>query len=30
VLAAAGMTDRFDNQIHVAALKRAIDRANLA
>ena len=30
VLIAAGMTDRFDNQIHVAALKRAIDRANLA
>jgi aerobic carbon-monoxide dehydrogenase medium subunit len=30
VLTAAGMTDRFDNQIHVAALKRAIDRANLA
>jgi aerobic carbon-monoxide dehydrogenase medium subunit len=30
VLTAAGITDRFDNQIHVAALKRAIDRANLA
>ena len=30
VLIAAGMADRFDNQIHVAALKRAIDRANLA
>jgi len=30
VLIAAGMTDRFDNQIHVVALKRAIDRANLA
>jgi carbon-monoxide dehydrogenase medium subunit len=30
VLAAAGMTDRYDNQIHVAALKRAIDRAHLA
>jgi carbon-monoxide dehydrogenase medium subunit len=30
VLTAAGMTDRFDNQIHVVALKRAIDRANLA
>ena len=30
VLTAAGMTDRFDNQIHVAALKRAIDRASLA
>ena len=27
VLIAAGMTDRFDNQIHVAALKRAVDRA---
>jgi aerobic carbon-monoxide dehydrogenase medium subunit len=30
VLTAAGMTDRFDNQIHVVALKRAIDLANLA
>lgn len=30
VLTAAGMTDRFDNQIHVAAMKRAIDRANRA
>lgn len=29
VLTAAGMTDRFDNQIHVVAMKRAIDRANL-
>ena len=30
VLSAAGMTDRFENQIHVAALKRAIDQAYLA
>ena len=30
VLAAAGMTDRFENQIHVAALKRAVNQANLA
>ena len=30
VLAAAGITDRFDNQIHVAALKRAIERANIS
>jgi carbon-monoxide dehydrogenase medium subunit len=30
LLDAAGMTDRFDQQIHVAALKRAIDRADLA
>jgi carbon-monoxide dehydrogenase medium subunit len=30
VLEAAGMTDRFDNQIHVVAMKRAVDRANLA
>ena len=30
VLIAAGMTDRFDNQIHVAALKRAVNQANLA
>lgn len=30
VLNAAGMTDPLDNQIHVAALKRAVDRANLA
>ena len=30
VLSAAGMTDPFDNQIHVVALKRAIDRAHLA
>lgn len=29
VLIAAGMTDRFDNQIHVAALKRAVNQANL-
>lgn len=29
VLNAAGMTDSLDNQIHVVALKRAIDRANL-
>jgi carbon-monoxide dehydrogenase medium subunit len=30
VLSAAGMTDPFDNQIHVVALKRAIDRAQHA
>ena len=30
VLSAAGMTDPFDNQIHVVALKRAIDQADLA
>jgi len=30
VLTAAGMTDRFDIQIHVEALKRAAGRANLA
>jgi aerobic carbon-monoxide dehydrogenase medium subunit len=30
VLTAAGIMDRFDNQIHVVALKRAIDQANLA
>ncbi len=29
-LSAAGMTDPFDNQIHVVALKRAVDRAHLA
>ena len=29
-LNAAGLTDPLDNQIHVAALKRAIDRADLA
>jgi carbon-monoxide dehydrogenase medium subunit len=28
-LNAAGMTDALDNQIHVVALKRAIDQANL-
>lgn len=30
MLTAAGMTDPFDNQIHAVALKRAIDRADLA
>jgi len=30
VLSAAGMTDPYDNRIHVVALKRAIDRARLA
>ena len=30
VLSDAGMTDPFDNQIHVVALKRAVDRAQLA
>lgn len=29
-LSAAGVTDPFDNQIHVVALKRAVDRAHLA
>ena len=29
-LSAAGMIDPFDNQIHVVALKRAVDRAHLA
>jgi len=29
-LSAAGITDPFDNQIHVVALKRAVDRARLA
>ena len=30
VLSAAGITDPFDNQIHVVALKRAVERAHLA
>jgi carbon-monoxide dehydrogenase medium subunit len=30
MLNASGMTDPLDNQIHVAALRRAIERANLA
>ena len=30
VLSSAGMTDPYDNRIHVVALKRAIDRARLA
>lgn len=30
VLVSAGMSDRFDNQIHVAALKRAVENAQFA
>jgi len=30
VLISAGMSDRFDNQIHVAALKRAAESAGFA
>ena len=30
VLVSAGMNDRFDNQIHVAALKRAVENAQFA
>jgi hypothetical protein len=30
VLVSAGMNDRFDNQIHVAALRRAVVSAGFA